>query len=388
MSRSVTILGSTGSVGRQTLDVIAHHGREQFSVVALTAGANVDMLIQQARVFKPKFVAIADEAALPRLKEALADLPSIAVAAGKSAVIEAAALDAEITVAGIVGVAGLVPTMAAIKRGRTVAFANKETMVAAGGIMMQAVADAGTTLLPVDSEHNALFQALHGQDAAALRRVVLTASGGPFRDWSRERMSKATPDMACAHPVWAMGPKISVDSATLMNKALEVIEAHHLFALPSEKIDVLIHPQSVVHGMVEYADGSFMAQLGPADMRTPITVCLGWPKRIETSGARLDLATLSRLDFSVPDTARFPALRLVRQVLASGQQADAIAFNAANEVAVDAFLKRSIAFTDILDNVERMLNDGPKPAIISLEDALAHDANIRMRMTDTLKLAA
>lgn len=388
MSRSVTILGSTGSVGRQTLDVIAHHGRDAFSVVALAAGSNVDMLIQQARAFKPKFVALADEAGLPRLREALADMPSIAVAAGPQAVIDAAAMDAEITMAGIVGVAGLVPTMAAVKRGRTVAFANKETMVAAGSLMMKAVADAGTTLLPVDSEHNALFQALQGQDVAALKRVILTASGGPFRDWSTERMKKATPEMACAHPVWAMGPKISVDSASLMNKALEVIEAHHLFNLPSEKIDVIVHPQSVVHGMVEYADGSLLAQLGPADMRTPITVCLGWPKRIDTSGARLDFATLSKLEFAAPDTARFPALRLVRQVLAGGSQADAITFNAANEAAVAAFLKRGIGFTDILDNVERMLNDGPKPAIKSLEDALAHDADIRMRMEGTLKLAA
>ncbi|MBU6235024.1 MAG: 1-deoxy-D-xylulose-5-phosphate reductoisomerase [Alphaproteobacteria bacterium] len=387
MSRSVSILGATGSVGRQTLDVIAQHA-SKFQIVALTAGSNVDMLIQQARAFKPKFVAIADEAAYPRLKEALADMPAIAVAGGAKAVVEAACLDTDITVAAIVGVAGLVPVMEAIKRGKTVAFANKETLVAAGNIMMDAVAKYGTTLLPIDSEHNAIFQVLHGHDLKGLRRIVLTASGGPFREWSTERMKKATPEQAVAHPTWSMGQKISVDSATLMNKALEVIEAHHLFALPSAKIDVVIHPQSVVHGMAEYADGSFLAQMGPADMRTPITVCLGWPERIDTSGARMDVMALSKLEFSAPDTVRFPALRLVRQVLADAGLASAILFNTANEVAVAAFLKRTIGFCDILDNIERMLNDSHKPAISTLEDILNFDAQIRETMSETIKNAA
>lgn len=373
--RSISILGSTGSVGRQTLDVVAQHAKN-FQVVALACGRNVDMLIQQARAFKPKFVAIADDASYTKLKQALADMPSVSVAAGDEAVLEAARLDAEVTMAAIVGIAGLLPTMAAIKRGRVVAFASKETLVAAGGLMMEAVQKHGTTFLPVDSEHNAIFQVLHGQDLAAVKRIVLTASGGPFREWSLEKMKRATPEQAIAHPTWAMGQKISVDSATLMNKALEVIEAHHLFAMPSAQIDVVIHPQSVVHGLVEYADGSFLAQMGPADMRTPIAVCLGWPRRIETSGARLDIMALSKLDFAAPDTARFSALRLVREVLA-GSLADSVIFNAANEIAVDAFLKRKIGFTDILDNIERILNDSHKPAINSLDDVMALDAATR-----------
>lgn len=373
MTRSVSVLGSTGSVGSQTLDVIAHHGPVHFNVVALAAGSNAALLAQQARAFHPRFVAIADMGQYLALKELLADRPDIEIGAGTDAVVEAAAMDAEVTMAAIVGVAGLAATMAAVARGRTVAFASKECLVAAGPIMMQAVAESGATFLPVDSEHNAIFQVLQGQDRQGVSRIVLTASGGPFREWTAEAMKAATPEQAIAHPKWSMGPKISVDSATLMNKALEVIEAHHLFAVPSAQIDVVIHPQSCVHGMVEYADGSFLAQMGPADMRTPITVCLGWPHRIATSGARMDLNTLRQLDFSVPDTTRFPALSLVRSVLA-GSLADSIIFNAANEVAVAAFLARRIGFSDILDCVARMLDDGRKPAIKSLDDVLACDA--------------
>lgn len=382
MSRGVCILGSTGSIGRQTLDVIAQHGKD-FHVIALTGGGNVETLIQQARVFKPRFVAIADEIHYPALKAGLADMPTIAVAAGADAVIEAASLDADVCVAAIVGVAGLLPVMAAIRRGRTVAFASKETLVAAGNIMMEAVAQSGADLLPVDSEHNAIFQVLHGQDKGGLKRIVLTASGGPFREWSIERMQKATPEQAVVHPTWSMGPKISVDSATLMNKALEVIEAHHLFALPSAQIDVVIHPQSCVHGMAEFLDGSFLAQMGPADMRTPISVCLGWPERISTSGAYMDLANLGKLEFMQPDLLRFPALKLVRDVLAEGQ-ASSIIFNAANEMAVDAFLKRRIGFSDILDKIARILNDSLKPAITCLDDVLALDADVRARMAQSL----
>jgi 1-deoxy-D-xylulose-5-phosphate reductoisomerase len=380
MVRRVTVLGSTGSVGTQTLDVISAHGRDAFVVEALAAGSNVELLAAQARQFMPRFVSIADATKLSALQDLLSDLPSIEVAGGAASIIEAARRDADITMAAIVGVAGLMPTMEAIKRGQTVAFASKECLVAAGSIMMQAVQHYGTNFLPVDSEHNAIFQVLHGQDLTGLKRIVLTASGGPFRDWSAGDIKNATPAQAVNHPTWSMGAKISVDSATLMNKALEVIEAHHLFNLPSEKIDVLIHPQSIVHGMVEYADGSFLAQLGPADMRTPIAVCLGWPERIATSGARLDLARLSQLEFSYPDTIRFPALRLVRDVL-NGTPAHSIIFNTVNEVAVEAFLKGRIKFTDILDNVMRMLDDTSlNTAINTLDDVLAMDAEIRQRM--------
>lgn len=381
--RSVTILGSTGSIGRQTLDVLALHGPAAFRVEALTAARNAALLAEQARGFRPSFVALADPTALAELKDRLSDLPEIEIAAGPDAVVEAASRTADITVAAIVGVAGLLPAMTAIGRGATVAFASKECLVAAGRLMMAAVNRAGATLLPLDSEHNAIFQVLHGQDAGGLRRIVLTASGGPFRDWSRDSMCRATPEQAVAHPKWSMGPKISVDSATLMNKALEVIEAHHLFNLPSEKIDVLIHPQSVVHGMVEYADGSLLAQMGPADMHTPISMCLGWPARIKSPGAALDLAALSRLDFEAPDMARFPALRLVREVMA-GASSDAIVFNAANEVAVEAFLNRRIGFTDILDKIARMLDDGHITDINTLEDVLACDADARRRMNERL----
>lgn len=387
MTRTLSVLGSTGSVGRQTLDVAGHHGREKFEVVALAAGANAELLAAQSLKHRPRFVALADTGGFTVLKEALSGAPEIEIACGPDAVIEAARRESDVTMAAIVGFAGLAPTLAAIKRGRTVAFASKECLVAAGCLMTDAVAASGATFLPVDSEHNAIFQAMHGQDLAGLSRIILTASGGPFRDWTRDMMAAATPEQAVAHPTWNMGPKISVDSATLMNKALEVIEAHHLFALPSDKIDVVIHPQSVVHGMAEYADGSFLAQMGPADMRTPIAVCLGWPKRMASAGARLDPLALGRLDFLAPDTARFPALALVRHVLA-GDAAHSIVFNAANECAVAAFLARAISFTDILDIVARMLDDCQKPAINSLDDVVACDAETRRRFDELLKKKA
>ena len=381
MTRTVTVLGSTGSIGRQTLDVIAHQ-KNDFNVVALAAGRNANVLIEQAKAFRPKFVAIADEGAYQAVKDAL---PGMKVAAGMDAVIEAAKMDADVTMAAIVGTVGLKPTMEAIKRGKTVAFASKECLVAAGQIMMDAVKKHGTTFLPVDSEHNAIFQVLN--NGQGVRRIVLTASGGPFRDWAPEQIKVATVEQAIAHPTWSMGPKISVDSATLMNKALEVIEAHHLFGLPSEKIDVILHPQSTVHGMVEYEDGSFLAQMGPSDMRTPIAVCLGWPDRISTPGARLDLTKLSRLDFSQPDTSKFPALKLVREVLA-GDQIHSITFNAANEVAVAAFLSRQISFSQIVNTVSAMLEQCHKVAMNSLDDVLACDDNVRTQTHHILKKAA
>ncbi|MCB1538976.1 MAG: 1-deoxy-D-xylulose-5-phosphate reductoisomerase [Rhodospirillales bacterium] len=385
MTRSVTVLGSTGSVGRQTLDVVAHHGAERFRVAALAAGSDVDTLAAQARHFRPRFVAVADESRLDALRASLSDLPDIEVAGGREAVMDVARMDADTTMCAIVGTAGLLPTMAAIKRGGCVAFASKECLVAAGPLMMEAVARHGARFLPVDSEHNAIFQVL--QKGPGVRRIVLTASGGPFRTWGAAQIAAATPAQAVNHPTWSMGKKISVDSATLMNKALEVIEAHHLFALPSAQIDVVLHPQSTVHGMVEYADGSFLAQLGPADMRTPIAVCLGWPERIESAGARMDLATLAKLEFEAVDTARFPAMRLVREVLA-GSPADSIVFNAANEVAVAAFLAGRISFPAIVSCVARMLESCDKPAIKTLDDVAAYDDNVRRATHDALKKAA
>jgi 1-deoxy-D-xylulose-5-phosphate reductoisomerase len=376
MTRSLTILGSTGSIGTQTLNVIAHSSADAFKVDVLTAGSNAELLAAQARRFMPRFVAMADPKYEATLRNLLSDLPSIKIGIGAQAVIEAAQHDSDITVASIVGIAGLVPTMEAIKRGRIVMFANKECLVASGSIMMDCVQRCGTTFLPVDSEHNAIFQVLHGQDKTGVKRIILTASGGPFRAWSYDDMRKATPAQAIAHPKWSMGAKISVDSATLMNKALEVIEAHHLFHLPSTNIDVLVHPQSVVHGMVEYADGSFLAQMGPADMRTPISVCLAWPKRMQSPGARLDIMALSTLDFSVPDITRFPALGLVRDVL-EGTVSDSIVFNTVNEMAVDAFLRQKISFTSILDNITQALDAGHHADIKTLHDVLAFDLHLR-----------
>ncbi len=384
-ARSLSVLGSTGSVGRQTLEIAAHYGQERFAVVALAAGTNVETLAEQARRFVPRYVAIADKNRLPALRGALADMPGITVDGGPQAVLLASQMDADITMAAIVGTAGLLPTMEAIKRGRTVAFASKECLAAAGPLMMAAVRLHGTNFLPVDSEHNAIFQVLNA--GQGVRRIVLTASGGPFREWDAKAIAQASVEQALKHPTWSMGQKISIDSATLMNKALEVIEAHHFFGLPSEKIDVIVHPQSTVHGMVEYDDGSFLAQMGPADMRTPIAVCLGWPERIDTPGRRMNLAALSRLDFEMPDTAKFPSLRLVREVLAGGA-ADSIIFNAANEMAVQAFLERRIPFGGIVETVERMLHACPKPAIKTLDDVVACDENVRLATRETIKKAA
>jgi len=383
MSRSVSILGSTGSIGTQALDLIAHHA-DDFHVEALSAASNVDLLIAQARQFKPRFVAIADENKTARLLDAL---PGIEVAGGTEAVIRAGAMNADITLAAIVGMAGLLPVMAAIARGKTVAFASKECLVAAGPIMMAAVRHSDAVLLPVDSEHNAIFQVFDKNNAQAVRKITLTASGGPFLNATPEQMAAATPQQALKHPTWAMGRKISIDSATMMNKALEVIEAHYLFNQPSEKIDVVMHPQSVVHSMVEYDDGSILAQMGASDMRTPLAVCLGWPKRIETCGQRLDIRSLSNLTFQAPDLKQFPALKIVRDVLDAGL-AQSIAFNAANEIAVAAFLNGRIGFTDIVRAVGNMVENCPSVAINTIEDVMAQDADIRRRTLSSLKMAA
>lgn len=384
--KTVTVLGSTGSIGGSTLDLIAAH-KDMYDVVALTGGRNVEALARQALAFRPRFVAIADEGGYAPLKQLLSSEPSIEIAAGSDAVVQAAALGAEWTMAAIVGVAGLPATLQAISGGRIVAFASKECLVAAGPLMMDAVKKSGATLLPVDSEHNAIFQVFDENNRQSIERLVLTASGGPFLNASLDDMRNATPEQAVKHPNWSMGAKISVDSASMMNKALEVIEAHHLFSIEHEKIDVVVHPQSTIHSMVEYADGSFLAQLGPSDMRTPISYCLGWPRRIMTSGPRLDLATLSRLDFMKPDLARFPSLALVREVL-DRQASAAIAFNAANEVAVAQFLDRRIGFARIVDTVARVVARTPDFTPATIDEVAQADVQARNYAQEALKKAA
>lgn len=358
VARRVTVLGSTGSIGVSTLDVIGHaratYGADAFPVEALTAQSKVDALAEQARRFKPKLAVIGDAALGPRLKELLAGT-GIETASGYDAVIEAAARSSDIVMVAIVGAASLAPALAAVRRGATIALANKECIVAAGDIFSRAVRECGATVIPVDSEHNAAFQLLNFDEAHAIERVTLTASGGPFREWPSERMKAATPEEAVAHPNWSMGAKISVDSATLMNKGLELIEAHVLFSLAPEKLAVIVHPQSVVHCLVAYADGSTLAHLSAPDMRTPIAHALAWPRRMSSPSRRLDLAMLNTLTFEAPDANRFPCLGLAQDCLRTGGLAPTV-LNAANEVAVQAFLGRRIGFLDIARVVEGTLS--------------------------------
>jgi 1-deoxy-D-xylulose-5-phosphate reductoisomerase len=378
--KTISVLGSTGSVGTQTLDLILAEP-DRYQVRALVGGRNVALLAEQARRCRAEIAVIHDSAGLPMLRDALAGT-GIAAAAGARAVRDAAAMPADWTMAAIIGMAGLHPTLAAIRRGGAIAFANKEVLVSAGDIMMDAVAAAGARLLPVDSEHNAIFQCLEAHNRGAVERIILTASGGPFRQWSREAMAAITPEQALRHPVWSMGAKISIDSATMMNKGLEVIEAARLFGLGSEAVEILVHPQSVVHGIVCYSDGSMLAQMGAPDMHIPIAHALGWPERLVTDAKRLDLASLAKLDFSLPDLERFPALRLAREVLAAGGAAPAI-MNAANEVAVAAFLARRIGFLDIVDTVEAVLDRLGSPPAADLDDIIAFDEAARAA-ADTL----
>ncbi len=372
--RTVSILGSTGSVGRQTVSLLASEP-DRFRVRVLVAGRNAALLAEQARALGAAHAVVCEADAYPALKDALSG-SGITAAAGPDAVVEAAALPADWTMAAITGAAGLAATLAAIRRGAYVALANKEALVCAGEVMLRAVRDAGATLLPVDSEHNAIFQSLTGGNPDAVERIVLTASGGPFWTSSREEMAVATPDAALKHPVWSMGAKISIDSATMMNKGLEVIEAARLFNLPEAAIGVLVHPQSVIHGLVCYTDGSVLAQLGSPDMRIPIAHCLAWPRRMATASPRLDLAALARLQFFEPDLERFPALVLSRDALRAGGGAPAI-LSAANEVAVDAFLRRRIGFLDIVATAARVLDSLGAPPADRLEDVIALDAAAR-----------
>ena len=358
--KTVTILGSTGSVGRSTVDLLMA-APDRFRVVALVGNRNAALLAEQARVLRAEVAVCADPSMHGQLQAALAG-SGVRVECGPGAVLAAARLGAEWTMAAITGIAGLAPTLAAAEAGHTVALANKEALVSAGDVMLRAVAAAGATLLPVDSEHNAIFQALAGTPRLALEKIVLTASGGPFRTASRSEMLAATPEAALRHPVWSMGAKITIDSATLFNKGLEVIEAARLFALPSAQIEVLVHPQSIVHGLAYFSDGSVLAQLGAPDMRIPIAHALAWPERLATNAPRLDLAAAARLEFSPPDEVRFPALRLAREALQAGGGAPTI-LNGANEMAVAAFLQRHIGFLDIAAVVEAVLNRlGNQPA--------------------------
>jgi 1-deoxy-D-xylulose-5-phosphate reductoisomerase len=368
------VLGSTGSVGRSTLDLLERN-RDEFTVEALTANHNAILLAEQARKLGARFAAVADPADYPALKEALAG-SGIEVASGRAALVEAAERPADWVMAGIVGAAGLEPTLAAVRRGRIVAFANKEVLVCAGTLFMQEVATHGATLLPVDSEHNAIWQCFDFDRVEGIEKITLTCSGGPFRERSVEEMRDVSVEAAVAHPTWRMGAKISIDSATLMNKGLELIEAHHLFQLPPERIDIVVHPQSVIHGLVTYHDGSVLAHLGTPDMRTPIAYALGWPGRTAAPMQRLDLAAVGRLTFEAPDPERFPALRLARDALRAGGGCPTV-LNAANETAVHAFIAGQIGFLDIAATVERTLERMPKVSLDSLADVYNLDKAAR-----------
>jgi len=376
--RSVTVLGSTGSVGTQTVELLTSEPH-RFQVRALVAGRNTALLATQAIALHAELAVISDPALYQDLCQALAGT-AVKAAAGPDAVIAAASLPADWTMAAITGAVGLAPTLAAIRGGRAVALANKEALVCAGDVMLRAVKAAGATLLPVDSEHNAIFQSLADGNRGAVEKIVLTASGGPFRTTSLDDMAKATPEMALKHPIWSMGAKISIDSATLMNKGLEVIEAARLFGLTEDQIDVLVHPQSVIHGLVYYHDGSVLAQLGAPDMRIPIAHTLAWPGRMATASPRLDLAAVAQLEFAAPDLARFPALGLARNALRAGGSAPTI-LSAANEIAVEAFLQRRIGFLDIARTVSRVMETMNAPNADTLEEVIDLDLAARRAAT-------
>jgi 1-deoxy-D-xylulose-5-phosphate reductoisomerase len=376
--RSLSILGSTGSIGTSTLDLVARH-RDRFRIDVLAAKTNVALLASQARAFSAELAVVADESCLGELEDRLAGT-GIGTAGGDQALIEAASRPVDMLMASIVGSAGLAPTLAAVRRGTTVALANKECLVSAGDLFMREIAAAGGVLLPVDSEHSAIFQVLDPAQHAHVSRIVLTASGGPFRDWDLAAMRAATPAQALRHPNWEMGPKLTIDSATMMNKGLELIEAHHLFAMPVDRLDVVVHPQSVIHSMVEYADGSVLAQMGSPDMRTPIAYALAWPDRMAAPTARLDLRMVGQLTFEAVDDERFPAIGLALECLRSGAGAPTV-LNAANEVAVAAFLGGRIGFLEIVDLVRRTVEtadrDGFLGEVADLDAVAGLDARAR-----------
>lgn len=383
--KRIALFGATGSIGASALDVIARHpGR--YAVDALSAHSQVEALVALCARFRPRVAAITDETRYAALREGLAAAGLDTVAVAGAATLDAIAADDrnDTVIAAIVGAAGVASTLAAARAGKRLLLANKESVVLAGELLMAEVAAGGATLVPIDSEHSAIFQCLPSQGGhGGVRRIVLTASGGPFRGWSREQLVDITPEQACAHPNWSMGRKISVDSATLMNKGLEVIEAHHLFDLPAERIDVVVHPQSTIHSLVDYVDGSMLAQLGQPDMRTTLAVGLAWPERIEAGVAPLDLLAIARLDFQAPDLAAFPCLGLAFEALRAGGSAPAV-LNAANEVAVSAFLQRRLAFLGIPALIERTMHRLPALPSATLDDRLAADAEARRIATGLL----
>ena len=383
--KTVTILGATGSIGSSTADLL-RRDPESYAVEAVTANRDAVALARLARELRARFAAVADQAAYAELKSELSG-SGIEAAAGPEAMVEAAQRPAEWVMAAITGAASLAPTLAAAERGAAVALANKECLVCAGALFMRRAAAAGANVLPVDSEHNAIFQALGSGRREDVRRIILTASGGPFRTFTAEQIRNVTVEQALKHPIWSMGPKITIDSATLMNKGLELIEAHHLFALPPEELDVVVHPQSIIHGLVEFRDGSVIAQLGSPDMRIPISHCLAWPVRMGTPAARLNLAQVSTLSFEEPDMAQFPALALARRALATGGSAPTI-LNAANEVAVQEFVDRNLGFSGIPALVEAtleaMARRGETREPQTVEEALAVDHTARRVAADLL----
>ena len=374
----MSILGSTGSIGCSTVDLLARNP-DAFTVQALTGNRNVKLLAEQALRLGAKLAVVADESLYGELKDLLSG-SAVEAAAGDAAVAEAAAQPSDIVVAAIVGTAGLKPTLEATRRGALVALANKETLVSAGAIMTEEVKNGGATLIPVDSEHSAIFQVFDFERAESVSKITLTASGGPFREKMLTEMQVMTPAQAVAHPNWDMGAKISIDSATMMNKGLEMIEAFHLFPVTSDEIEVLVHPQSVIHSMVSYVDGSVLAQLGTPDMRTPIAYALAWPARMAAPSETLSLADIGTLTFEAPDLVRFPSLRLARESLEAGGSAPTV-LNAANEIAVAAFLDGQIGFLDIAQTVERVLDDMDTVALVDIETVFAIDAEARRRTT-------
>jgi len=384
MKKTISVFGSTGSIGRSTLDLIAHNP-DDFTVRVLTAGKNLELLAAQAVQFKPELIVLADDTGYAQLCDVLSSHEDIKITAGRQALLDAALLEVDLCVGAIMGFAGLEPLLNAIKSSKAVAIANKEPLVAAGRLFMETAAKAGCQILPTDSEHNAIFQVFEPENKASISRLVLTASGGPFRGWARDDIMAATPAQAVKHPNWSMGAKISVDSASLMNKALEVIEAHHLFAMPEEKIDVVVHPESIIHSFVEYQDGSVLAQLGAPDMRTPIAYCLAWPQRMETSGERLDISKLSTLSFENVRDDVFPPIKWAHEALRSGQGA-CIALNAANEVAVAHFLNKDIGFAKIYTIVERMLETYSGREVHSLADIISLDKEVRIASGNFINL--
>ncbi|WP_339689515.1 1-deoxy-D-xylulose-5-phosphate reductoisomerase [uncultured Parasphingorhabdus sp.] len=376
MTKSISIFGATGSVGLSTLDLVRQH-RDQYNIIAMTANGNASQLAALAKEFSAEIAVVAEHSAYDELKQELAGT-SIEAASGAEALVAAAALGADWTMAAIVGCAGLPPTLEALRCGKTVALANKEALVSAGALMITEAQKSGATLLPVDSEHNAIFQTLQGGRIDQVRKITLTASGGPFRTWTRAQMASVTPEQAVAHPNWDMGAKISVDSATMMNKGLELIEAHYLFPVGLENIEILVHPQSVIHSMVEYHDRSTLAQLGSPDMRIPIASALAWPDRMTTNCEPLNLAAIGRLDFELPDEDRFPATKIARAAITAGGAKPAM-LNAANEVAVAAFLKGAVQFLDITEIVTRLLDSYSPPEPNELADIFAIDKEARVR---------